>query len=37
VLEAHEAGNVATIDDVVESDGRARRRAAAAVDRRNAA
>jgi 1-deoxy-D-xylulose-5-phosphate reductoisomerase len=37
VLDAHEAGNVATIDDVVESEGRARRRAAAAVDRRNAA
>ncbi|MEW6474579.1 MAG: 1-deoxy-D-xylulose-5-phosphate reductoisomerase [Actinomycetota bacterium] len=37
VLDAHEVGNVATIADVVESDGRARRRAAAAVDRRNAA
>ena len=30
-------GTVTTIEDVVESDGRARRRAAAAVDRRNAA
>jgi 1-deoxy-D-xylulose-5-phosphate reductoisomerase len=37
VLEDHEAGKVSTIEDVVESDGRARRRAAAAVDRRNAA
>jgi 1-deoxy-D-xylulose-5-phosphate reductoisomerase len=37
VLDGHEAGKVTTIDDVVESDGRARRRAVAAVDRRNAA
>jgi 1-deoxy-D-xylulose-5-phosphate reductoisomerase len=37
VLEGHEAGNVTTAEDVVESDGRARRGAAAAVDRRNAA
>jgi 1-deoxy-D-xylulose-5-phosphate reductoisomerase len=37
VLGDHEAGKVSTIEDVVESDGRARRRAAAAVDRRNAA
>ena len=37
VLEAHRPGNVSTISDVVESDGRARRCAAAAVDRRNAA
>ncbi|HEV7536728.1 MAG TPA: 1-deoxy-D-xylulose-5-phosphate reductoisomerase [Acidimicrobiia bacterium] len=37
VLGEHRAGNVSTIEDVVESDGRARRRAAAAVDRRNAA
>jgi 1-deoxy-D-xylulose-5-phosphate reductoisomerase len=37
VLEGHSAGNVSTIEDVVEADGRARRRAAAAVDRRNAA
>jgi 1-deoxy-D-xylulose-5-phosphate reductoisomerase len=37
VLEGHRPGNVTTIEDVVESDGRARRRAVAAVDRRNAA
>ncbi|HEV7535867.1 MAG TPA: 1-deoxy-D-xylulose-5-phosphate reductoisomerase [Acidimicrobiia bacterium] len=37
VLDGHRPGNVSTIEDVVESDGRARRRAAAAVDRRNAA
>jgi 1-deoxy-D-xylulose-5-phosphate reductoisomerase len=37
VLEAHEPGNVTTVEDVVASDGRARRRATAAVDRRNAA
>jgi 1-deoxy-D-xylulose-5-phosphate reductoisomerase len=37
VLEAHAPGNVSTVEDVVESDGRARRRATAAVDRRNAA
>ena len=37
VLDGHRPGNVTTIEDVVESDGRARRRAAAAVDRRNAA
>jgi 1-deoxy-D-xylulose-5-phosphate reductoisomerase len=37
VLGDHEVGKVSTIEDVVESDGRARRRAAAAVDRRNAA
>jgi 1-deoxy-D-xylulose-5-phosphate reductoisomerase len=37
VLEGHRPGNVTTIEDVVESDGWARRRAAAAVDRRNAA
>ena len=37
VLDGHRAGNVSTIEDVVESDGRARRCAAAAVDRRNAA
>ena len=37
VLDGHRPGNVSTIDDVVESDGRARCGAAAAVDRRNAA
>ena len=37
VLEGHSPGNVTTIDDVVASDGQARRRAAAAVNRRNAA
>ena len=37
VLDGHRPGNVATIEDVVESDGLARRRAATAVDRRNAA
>ncbi|MDQ1507483.1 MAG: 1-deoxy-D-xylulose-5-phosphate reductoisomerase [Actinomycetota bacterium] len=37
VLGDHEVGKVSTIEDVVESDGLARRRAAAAVDRRNAA
>ena len=37
VLDGHQLGKVSTIEDVVESDGRARRRAAAAVDRRNAA
>jgi 1-deoxy-D-xylulose-5-phosphate reductoisomerase len=37
VLERHRPGNVTTIEDVVASDGQARRRAAAAVDRRNAA
>ena len=37
VLEEHSPGNVATIEDVVASDGQARRRAAEAVDRRNAA
>jgi 1-deoxy-D-xylulose-5-phosphate reductoisomerase len=37
VLEGQSPGNVSTIEDVVEADGRARRRAAAAVDRRNAA
>lgn len=37
VLEGHHPGNVTTIEDVVESDGRARRSAVEAVDRRNAA
>ena len=37
VLDDHRPGNVSTIEDVVEADGRARRRAAVAVDRRNAA
>jgi 1-deoxy-D-xylulose-5-phosphate reductoisomerase len=37
VLDGHTAGNVTSIEDVVESDGRARRCAVAAVDRRNAA
>jgi 1-deoxy-D-xylulose-5-phosphate reductoisomerase len=37
VLEGHSPGNVTTIEDVVASDGQARRRAAAAVDRRTAA
>jgi 1-deoxy-D-xylulose-5-phosphate reductoisomerase len=37
VLDGHTPGKVSTIEDVVESDGRARRYAAAAVDRRNAA
>jgi 1-deoxy-D-xylulose-5-phosphate reductoisomerase len=37
VLEGHRPGNVTTIEDVVASDGQARRQAAAAVDRRNAA
>jgi 1-deoxy-D-xylulose-5-phosphate reductoisomerase len=37
VLGDHEVGKVSTIEDVVQSDGLARRRAAAAVDRRNAA
>ena len=37
VLDGHQLGKVSTIEDVVESDGQARRRAAAAVDRRNAA
>jgi len=37
VLGAHRPGNVTTVEDVVASDGQARRRAAAAVDRRNAA
>jgi 1-deoxy-D-xylulose-5-phosphate reductoisomerase len=37
VLEGHRPGNVTTIENVVESDGRARRCATAAVDRRNAA
>jgi 1-deoxy-D-xylulose-5-phosphate reductoisomerase len=37
VLDGHEPGNVTAIEDVVESDGRARRCAAGAVDRRNAA
>jgi len=37
VLDGHRRGYVSTIDDVVEADGRARWRAAAAVDRRNAA
>ncbi len=37
VLDGHRFGNVKTIEDVVESDGQARRTAAAAVDRRNAA
>jgi len=37
VLDGHRPGNVTTVEDVVESDGRARRVAAAAVDRRNAA
>ena len=37
VLDGHRPGNVSTIQDVVEADGRARRRAVAAVDRRNAA
>jgi 1-deoxy-D-xylulose-5-phosphate reductoisomerase len=37
VLGGTRAGNVSTIEDVVESDGRARRCAAAAVDRRTAA
>jgi len=37
VLDGHRPGNVSTIEDVVEADGRARSCAAAAVDRRNAA
>jgi 1-deoxy-D-xylulose-5-phosphate reductoisomerase len=37
VLEEHTPGNVETLDDVVDSDGRARRRAEAAVERRSAA
>jgi 1-deoxy-D-xylulose-5-phosphate reductoisomerase len=37
VLAGHRPGNVSTVEDVVEADGRARSRAAAAVDRRNAA
>jgi 1-deoxy-D-xylulose-5-phosphate reductoisomerase len=37
VLDGHRFGNVKTIEDVVEADGQARRTAAAAVDRRNAA
>ena len=37
VLDGHTPGKVNAIEDVVESDGRARRCAAAAVDRRNAA
>jgi 1-deoxy-D-xylulose-5-phosphate reductoisomerase len=37
VLEGHSPGKVTTTEDVVESDGWARRCAAAAVDRRNAA
>ena len=37
VLEAHQPRNVATLDDVVESDGWARRRARVAVERRSAA
>jgi 1-deoxy-D-xylulose-5-phosphate reductoisomerase len=37
VLDGHRPGNVSTIDDVVQADGRARSRAVAAVDRRNAA
>ena len=37
VLDGPLGGNVSTIEDVVESDGQARRRAAEAVDRRNAA
>ena len=37
VLEGHRPGKVTTIEDVVESDGQARRSAAAAVNRRNAA
>jgi 1-deoxy-D-xylulose-5-phosphate reductoisomerase len=37
VLDGHTPGKVNAIEDVVESDGRARRFAAAAVDRRNAA
>jgi 1-deoxy-D-xylulose-5-phosphate reductoisomerase len=37
VLEEYRPGNVSSIEDVVQADGRARRRAAAAVDRRNAA
>jgi 1-deoxy-D-xylulose 5-phosphate reductoisomerase len=37
VLEDHTPGNVETLEDVVESDARARRRAEAAVERRSAA
>jgi 1-deoxy-D-xylulose-5-phosphate reductoisomerase len=37
VLDRHRPGKVSTVEDVVEADGGARRRAAAAVDRRNAA
>jgi 1-deoxy-D-xylulose-5-phosphate reductoisomerase len=37
VVGDHSPGNVTTVEDVVASDGQARRRAAAAVDRRNAA
>jgi 1-deoxy-D-xylulose-5-phosphate reductoisomerase len=37
VLDGHRLGKVSSIEEVVESDGRARRCAAAAVDRRNAA
>jgi 1-deoxy-D-xylulose-5-phosphate reductoisomerase len=37
VLDGHRPGNVSSIDDIVEADGRARAGAAAAVDRRNAA
>jgi 1-deoxy-D-xylulose-5-phosphate reductoisomerase len=37
VLGGHRPGKVTAIEDVVTSDGQARRRAAAAVDRRNAA
>jgi 1-deoxy-D-xylulose-5-phosphate reductoisomerase len=37
VLDRHRPGKVSTVEDVVEADGGARRRAAAAGDRRNAA
>jgi len=37
VLDGHHTGKVSTVEDVVEADGGARRRAVAAVDRRNAA
>jgi 1-deoxy-D-xylulose-5-phosphate reductoisomerase len=37
VLDGHSRGNVETLEDVVDSDGRARRRAEAAVERRSAA
>jgi 1-deoxy-D-xylulose-5-phosphate reductoisomerase len=37
VLDGHSPGNLETVEDVVESDGRARRRAQVAVERRSAA